>query len=161
MTFRSFSVTTSLAAVALISACTSDPVAPFDSGELSAPSFLIGPNGEAFFVDSVDAQGNTILIQELAAGTTQNASGDFTAVASVTVRTVIPYLPAGAVSGACITSTIYRMETTPGITLSVKKPGGCDKDIQVLVEQKATRKKATFKFSMVFGKTVIDSGLLK
>jgi hypothetical protein len=57
--------------------------------------------------------------------------------------------------------SIVRMEAIPGIRLTIKKSGGCNKDIEILIEQPATNKKATFKFSMVPGKTVIDSGLLR
>lgn len=151
-----------LAAAAIFtSACSSDPVSPAAS---SAPSFLLGPDeGVRVVSDSVDDRGNTILVQEFAAGVYTTPTGEGGSVASITIRSFIPAWPEGTTvsSTPCITNSIVSTETTPGNTLNVKKSGGCDKDVVVLIEQKATRRKATFSFSMVFGKTVIDAGLLR
>jgi len=54
-----------------------------------------------------------------------------------------------------------RTEANPGHTFTIKKSGGCDKDVVVLIEQKSNRLKGTFSFSMVFGKTVIDQAVLR
>ena len=43
----------------------------------------------------------------------------------------------------------------------MKKPGGCDKEIQVQFENKATRLRADFSFLYLFGKTRIDGGLIR
>ena len=93
-------------------------------------------------------------------GSYTDANGDFATVASVTIRTFIPNT-SPAESGYCLTHSIVGTEAIPGITLTIKKSGGCNKDIEILIEQPATKKKATFKFSMVPGKTVIDTGLLR
>lgn len=152
-----------ISAIALVAACSGDPVGPAADAALPTPASLIAPNEFMRIVsDSVDAYGNTILVQEFGMGFYTLPNGDGASVASVTIRSSIPGSP-GAVgtSGACITHSIVRTETTPGNTLSVKKAGGCDRDIVILIEQQATRRKATFSFSMAFGKTVIDAGTLR
>jgi hypothetical protein len=152
-----------IAAAALLAACSADPVSP--DGVLStAPSTLLAPKeGVRLVSDSVDDRGNTILVQEFGMGYYTLPNGDGASVASVTIRSSIPVWPEGATyfSPPCITHSIVATETTPGSTISIKKSGGCDKDVVILIEQKATRRKATFSFSMVFGKTVIDAGQLR
>jgi hypothetical protein len=153
-----------VAAVSLLVACSADPVGPASDAAALTPSALVGPDEFVRVVsDSVDAYGNTILVQEFGMGFYTLPSGESGSVASVTIRSSIPAWPETATyaSPPCITHSIVRTETTPGNTLSVKKSGGCDRDVVILVEQKATRRKATFSFSMVFGKTVIDGGLLR
>lgn len=150
-----------VATAILTAACSGDPVAP---SAADAPAFLLGPDeGVRVVSDSVDANGNTILVQEFAAGVYTLPSGEGGSVASVTIRSFIPAWPAGTTvsSTPCITNSIVSTDAAPGNTLSIKKSGGCDKDVVVLIEQKATKRKATFSFSMVFGKTVIDAGLLR
>lgn len=140
----------------------SDVASPVVPGPaLATPSALVSADGVGFFSDSTDAAGNVILTQEFAAGGYENGDGTYGSVASVTVRTVIhAYVPSA--TSQCVSSTIVATDALPGVALSVKKAGGgCNKDIEVLVEQKTPKRKATFKFSMVPGKTVIDSGLLK
>ena len=147
-----------VASIAALAACQSDVVGPSSSVASDTPSLLVAP-GENLntIADSVDASGNHIMVTEYAAGTT--AAG--TSVASVTIRTVVPNVAGSTSSGACITSTIQRIETTPGWTSSVKKSGGCDKTIEVLLENKSTGQKAVFSFLYIFGKTRIDFGAVR
>jgi len=149
-----------LVAAAALAGCSTDPISP-TAARPDRPSTLLGPNeGVRVLTDSVDASGNTILVQEFGMGSYTDENGDGATVASVVIRTFIPNVPPTA-SSYCLTHSIVRTEAIPGITLTIKKSGGCNKDIEILIEQPATKKKATFKFSMVPGKTVIDSGLLR
>jgi hypothetical protein len=163
MSNRLLNHTLAACALAFLAACSGDPVSPTADVALRTPSSLIAPNEFTRIVsDSVDAYGNTILVQEFGMGFYTLPNGDGASVASVTIRSSIPGSPGAAgTSGACITHSIVQTETTPGNTLTVKKAGGCDRDVVILIEQKATRRKATFSFSMVFGKTVIDAGELR
>ena len=161
MSYRLLGSALLAAAVLSTAACSSDPVSPAVNG---APSFLLGPDeGVRVLTDSVDTYGNTILVQEFAAGSYTLPSGEPAVAGSVTIRSFIPAWPAGTTvsSTPCITNTLVRTEANPGNTFTVKKSGGCDKDVVVLIEQKGTRLKGTFSFSMVFGKTVIDQGALR
>jgi hypothetical protein len=129
-----------------------------------APAFLLGPDeGMRIISDTTDASGRTTMIAEYAAGVafSSDPAVPSTSAASVTIKTVIPGSGPVSSSGACITSTIQTVETTAGWTYSVKKPGGCDKEIIVELEKKSTRQRATFSFLMVAGKTRIDSGLIR
>lgn len=152
-----------VASIAALAACQSDVVAPTRSvAATDTPSFLLGPDeGMRIITDSVDSSGNTIMIAEYAAGTYTTTDGSGGSVASVTIRTVIPRVAGGDSSGACITSSIERIETTPGWTATVKKPGGCDKTIEVGLENRTTRQKAVFSFLYIFGKTRIDFGAVR
>lgn len=148
---------------ALIAAC-ADSTAPVPGSSLrpnDTPSALLGSDeGVRIITDSVDARGNTIMIAEYAAGVSQN---DPTAapIGSVVIQTLIPFVASGSSKTPCITSTIVRTETVAGWTASVKKAGGCDKDIQVQFENKELKQRADFSFLYIFGKTRIDSGLIK
>lgn len=143
---------------ATLTACTGDAVAP-DAGGRSpvAPHFLLGP-GESFrtVADSTDAAGNLVMINEYAAGIYTQPDGVSGSVASVTVKTVVP--ATSGTSGTCITSTIVSIETTPGWTATVKKPGGCDKEIVVGLANASTGQKADFRYLYIAGKTRIDQG---
>jgi hypothetical protein len=99
------------------------------------------------------------MVYEYAAGIVDAADGTSTSVGSVTIRTFIPATGGG--SGSCITSTVLGTQVTPGWTATVKKSGGCDKEISVLLENRATGKKATFSFLYIFGKTRIDFGAVR
>jgi hypothetical protein len=124
---------------------------------------MLGPGeGIRTIQDTVDAAGNTIMIAEYPAGTYFPVDGsEGGSVASVTIRTFIPWSLNSGSSGTCITSTIQRVETTPGWTASIKKPGGCDKTIEVQLENKSTRQKAVFSFLYIAGKTRIDFGAVR
>ena len=149
-----------LLAAAALAGCSADPVSPTAARPVSA-SALLGPNEVSRTItDSVDASGNIISVGEFGMGAYTDANGDFATVASVVIRTFIPN-GSPASSGYCLTHSIVRTEAIPGIRLTIKKSGGCNKDIEILIEQPAAKKKATFKFSMVPGKTVIDTGLLR
>ena len=96
------------------------------------------------------------MVTEFAAGTYTLPDGTSASVGSVTVKTVVP--GTGPTSGSCITSTVVSTETTDGWTATVKKPGGCDKEIVVQFENAATGQKAEFRYLYIFGKTRIDAG---
>jgi hypothetical protein len=144
---------------AAVVACGADTTAPADALRPSAAPHLLLAPGEFSrgIVDSTDAAGNHILVTEYAAGTYTQPDGTSGSVASVTIKNVIP--PTNG-SGECITSTVLSTETTPGWTARVKKPGGCDKEIVVELENASTGQKATFRFLYIFGKTRIDAGLV-
>ena len=108
----------------------------------------------------MDANGNTILVQEFGIGAYTLPTGEYATVASVTIQSILPG-SSSVTSKTCLTHSILRTETTPGNTLTIKNSAGSNKDIEILVEQPATGLKATFRFSMVPGKTVIDSGFLR
>lgn len=150
---------TAIAAVLVVGvACARDPLAPATSAA-STPAFLLGP-GEYFVVrsDTVDAAGNETTVAEYAAGTYADPAR--APAGSVTIRTVLP-ASAGGSSKSCITSTVVRTETRPGWTATVKKAGGCDKEIGVELANAATRERAQFSFLMVAGKTRIDYGQVR
>jgi hypothetical protein len=93
----------------------------------------------------------------------RDANGDISAyIGSVTIRTFIPVSASGATSrGPCITSTVETTETTPGWTATIKKPGGCDKEIAVRFENGSTNQRADFSFLFIPGKTRIDFGTVQ
>lgn len=163
-----FTLLPATAFVASLAAC-SDVSSPVDGSRAVGPtgaSHLLAPDeNQRTIADSTDANGNHIMVVEYAAGTlptdpVTGAPGG--SVASVTIRTSIPFSPIGSSSsGACITSTIDHVETTPGWTATVKKPGGCDKPVEVSLENATTRQKAQFSFLMIFGKTRIDFGAVR
>lgn len=156
-----------LAAAALLAACGSDvasPAAARPSASASQPALLIDPGeGVRTILDTVDASGNRTMVAEYPAGMIRDADGDIIAyIGSVTIRTFIPVSSSGATSrGPCITSTIETTETTPGWTASIKKPGGCDKEIEVQFENASTRQRADFSFLYIAGKTRIDFGTVR
>ena len=146
-----------LVAIAL-AACAPDMTAPTAAPRLSpaAPHLLLGPNEfNRTITDSTDAAGNQISVTEYAAGIYTLADGTSASGGSVTIKTIVP--PTNG-SGSCITSTVVSTETTTGWTATVKKSGGCDKEIVVELENAATREKAVFRYLVIFGKTRIDQG---
>ena len=145
---------------AALAACSGDVVAPTGSAESPvAPAALLGPNEFSRpIVDSTDAGGNLVSVTEFAAGVYTDPTGVSGSVASVTIRTVTPANPS---SGSCITSTVLSTETTSGWKATVKKSGGCDKEIVVALENSSTRQKAEFRFLYVAGKTRIDAGAVR
>jgi len=157
----------SLAALALaasLAACGRDAVGP--DGRAASPAstarLLLGTDESMRTVaDSTDAAGNIIMVTEYAAGIYDLPDGHSGSVASVTVRTLIPGASSGGSSGTCITSTIERVETVAGWSYTVKKPGGCDREISVEFANRSTGKRAQFSFLMIPGKTRIDQGLVR
>ena len=122
-------------------------------------ALLSAGEGLRTIVDSVDARDNTTMIAEYAAGTDlQNP--DAPAIGSVTIRTFIPAIVSGASKTPCITSTIVSIESVAGWTSSVKKSGGCDKEIQVQFDNKSAKLRADCSFLYIFGKTRIDFGAI-
>jgi hypothetical protein len=158
-----------LALALFLGACSPDangPAAPPDALLAATPSALVGPNENlAILSDTTDAAGNHVMIAEYAAGTYFPDDTTGKSVASVTIKTVVPRVKDGVVYTSstmpCITSTVVKTETTPGWTASVKKPGGCDKEIVVLLSNKSTKQSATFSFLYIFGKTRIDFGAVR
>ena len=152
-------------AAAALAACSRDLTSPNAARSLApsaGPSALLGVNESTRTIaDSTDAAGNTVMVVEYAAGTYVLPNGDGASVGSVTIRTVLPGAASASSAKACVTSTIVGVETTPGWTASVKKSGGCNKDIEVQLENKATKQRADFSFLMEPGKTRIDFGLVR
>jgi hypothetical protein len=152
--------TLALASVAVLAACSGDVTSPTSNIRSITPSALLSPDeGVRIISDSVDASGNTILVQEFGMGSYTLPTGEYGTVASVTIKSILP----GTVTSSktCLTHSIVATDAMPDVRLSIRKSGGCNKDIEILIEQTSTGKKAIFKFSMVPGKTVIDSGLLR
>ena len=154
-----FIKTVALFSAVVLAACSGDVTSPTStSSNALAPRAILDPNeGIRIITDSVDASGNTILVQEFPMGIVTQADGTASAVASVTIKSVISGTASS--SKACITSSIVATDALPDVSLSIKKSGGCNKDIEILIQQ--GNLKATFKFSMVPGRTVIDSGALR
>jgi hypothetical protein len=148
----------SLATIALLTACSTDATNPAGPRGLtpSTPSALIAPGeGTRIVLDSSDVAGNHIMVAEYPAGTRADGS----TVASVTIRTFIPATQTS--SGSCITNTIESIETIAGWSYTVKKSGGCGKDIAVSLENKSTSERAEFQFQYQFGRTRIDFGAVR
>lgn len=152
-----------LALAAFFVAC-ADATAPTSSTSLrpsDRPAALLGADeGVRIISDSTDASGTMTMIGEYAAGIRLDEPTT-PPIGSVVIKTVIPSLTGGSSKTPCITSTIVRTETVAGWTASVKKPGGCDKEIQVRFENKSSGERADFSFLYIFGKTRIDGGLIK
>lgn len=148
------------AALVLLAACAGDATtAPRLAPPSAAPARLLGPDESMRTItDTTDARGVHTMVAEYAAGVLTAADGSSSTVGSVTIRTVIP---ASNASGSCITSSIVAVETIDGWSSSVKKPGGCDKEIVVALENRASGQKAQFSFLYVFGKTRIDFGAVR
>lgn len=152
------------AVLALLTACAQDPAAPRAAvvAPTVGPAYLLAPGERSrTVVDSTDASGMRVMVTEYAAGLYTRPDGVSASVASVTIRTVIPATAGGSSRGACITSTIVGLETTPGWAASVKKPGGCDKEIGVDLANRTTGQKAVFSYLYVAGKTRIDQGAVR
>jgi hypothetical protein len=154
---------TPLLLAAVFAAC-ADATSPAPISSLrptSTPSALLGANeGVRLISDSVDAQGTSITVAEYPAGILLNDSVT-PPIGSVVIQTIIPAITAGTSKTPCITRTIVRTETVVGWTASVKKAGGCDKEIEVQFENRAAKLRADFSFLFIPGKTRIDSGLIK
>jgi hypothetical protein len=132
-----------IALLAALAGCAQDGVSPLWQEALvapaGAPTALVAPGQYLNIIEEyVDAAGNGVMVAEYPAGAYSLPNGDFGSVASVTIKTVSPTVPTGATSSPCITSTIQRIETIAGWTSSVKKPGGCDKEIIVALDNRAT-----------------------
>jgi hypothetical protein len=128
-----------------------------------AASALLGP-GESIntLVDTTDARGTHTMVAEYAAGVySPTPDGESQSIGSVTIRTIISGTASSSSSGACILSTIDRVDVTTGWSFSVKKSGGCDKEISVEFSNPATKQKAVFSFLMIPGKTRIDFGAVR
>ena len=82
-------------------------------------------------------------------------------VASVTIKMIAPVGVSGIESSYCITSTIEKVEVTPGWRYQIKKPGGCNAEIRVGLENPATKQKADFSYLYMPGKTKIDVGAVQ
>lgn len=151
-----------LALVAFLAACSQDTTAPRTSSiaaPTSAAALLNPGEGMNIISQESDAFGNFVMIAEYGAGVYQSDTTGFLA-GSVTIKTVVPQVSSGTTKMPCITSTIVRVDTQAGWTSSVKKPGGCDKEIQVQLENKSLKQRADFSFLYIFGKTRIDGGLI-
>jgi len=162
---RSFAKTCALIGLVVMAACqdATSPTAGQKSFSSAHSVSLLAPGEFSREVlDSTDANGNTIMIEEYAAGVTLGTGDQLsTSIGSVTIRTFIPATSSSSSKGVCITSTIDHVEAIPGWTYSIKKTGGCNKTIEVLFENASTSQKADFQFLMEPGKTRIDAGLIQ
>jgi hypothetical protein len=147
---------------ALLAAC-ADTTAPTASSSLrpsERPAALLSADEfTRTILDTTDARGTQTMIAEYAAGIDLD-NRDAAPIGSVIIKTVVPVLTAGSSKTPCITSTVLSTETVAGWTASVKKPGGCDKQIEVQFENKSTKQRADFSFLYIFGKTRIDFGAI-
>lgn len=145
--------------VAVVGACSSDATAPTarlvptDVNNL----FAVGEGSYRLLADYYVGQ-NHILDQELGAALLNRVEYQ----GSVHIRTSIPpvLVPGPTSSLPCITNTITRIETRPGWTATVKKPGGCGKDIEVQFSN-AQKQRATFKHTLTWGLTKVDHGAVR
>jgi hypothetical protein len=81
---------------------------------------------------------------------------------SVFIKLSVPQVTGTPTSSTmpCITSTVMKTEVRAGWTASIKKPGGCDKSIEVDFTSK-TKQRATFKWTYIFGLTKVDFGAVR
>src|SRR5689334_13556816 len=98
------------ASVAILAACSSDVTSP-TSNTISSitPSALLSPDeGVRLISDSVDANGNTILVQEFGMGAYTLPTGEYGTVASVTIKSILP----GTVTSSktCLTHSIVATD---------------------------------------------------
>jgi type IV pilus biogenesis protein CpaD/CtpE len=150
------------ACLAALAGCATDVAAPDAAAPTATrPSLLLAAGESQRFVLDTVIGSNQIMVTEYAAGIYRFPDGTSSSVASVTVKTVIPLGVSGTSSEACITSSIVAIETVPGWRATVKKPGGCDKEIVVGLENPTTKEKAQFSYLYIFGKTRIDLGLIQ
>ncbi|RKG92757.1 hypothetical protein D7V97_40600 [Corallococcus sp. CA053C] len=151
---------TLLVSLSLLAGC-GEGVSASEAPEVGvSTAALLGPGEHMREVSSTtDAAGNQTFVTEYAAGIYNLPDGQSGSVASVTIKTFIP--ATGGTSGSCITSTIEKLEAVPGWTTTVNRAGGCDREIRVEVSNSSTRQEADFSFLMIFGKTRIDSGLIR
>jgi len=163
---RSFAKLSAVAGLVALAACQADATAPTASQKAFTPahsSALLEPGeGIKTILDTTDAFGNTTFIAEYPAGVTL-PTGDEPqiSVASVTIRTFIPGSSSSSTKDVCITSTIDHVDVSTGWAYSVKKSGGCNKQIEVQLQNASTKQKADFQFLMEPGKTRIDAGLIQ
>jgi hypothetical protein len=149
---------------AALAGCGQDagPTAPEALAPAGASARMLAPGeGLRILEQYIDAAGNSVLIAEYGAGGFAADDPRIGPVATITIKTVAPPLVAGSTSAPCITSTIVKIEKLAGWTTTVKKPGGCDKEIVVDLENATTQESAQFRFLYIYGKTKIDSGLIR
>lgn len=81
---------------------------------------------------------------------------------SVFIKLSVPQVTGTTTSSSmpCITSTVMKTEVRAGWTASIKKPGGCDKSIEIDFTSK-TKQRATFKWTYIFGLTKVDFGAVR
>jgi len=151
-----------VAVVGLFGACSESPVAPADdvseqTANPARPSSLFAEGDGSFRILSETMIGSNFVSEyELGAGLLgEEYQG------SVYIRVSVPQVATpGTSSGPCITSTLLKTEVRPGWTATVKKAGGCDKPIQVDFTS-ASRQRATFKWTYIFGLTKVDHGAVR
>jgi hypothetical protein len=147
-------------AIALLSACAAEsPLAP------SSRAAMVGEPSRLFEVDSgsfrilADYYSGANHIMEFELGAALLNQQEYQG--SVYIRVSIPPVPVPApTSMPCITSSILKTEVRPGWKATVKKSGGCDKDI-VVDFTNAARQRATFKWTYVFGLSKVDHGAVR
>ncbi len=148
-------------ALVVLGACSADsPSAPASPATLvTGPSRLFEVDSGSFRILADYMQGNNHIMEfELGAALLNQKEYQ----GSVYIRVSVPPVPAATASSSlpCITSSIMRTEVRPGWTATVKKPGGCDKDI-VVDFSNAARQRATFKWTYIFGLSKVDHGAVK
>lgn len=162
MQFRRVVRFSCVAVVSLFGACSESPVAPADdvleqTANPARPSALIAAGDGSWHILSETMIGSNFVSEyELGAALLgEEYQG------SVFIRVSVPQgTTTGSTSGPCITSTLLKTEVRPGWTATVKKAGGCDKPIQVEFTS-ASRQRATFKWTYIFGLTKVDHGAVR
>lgn len=146
------------AAAACFTACSGEsPTGATETApDIASPTHLFAAGDGSFRILSETMQGSTLVSEyELGAALLgEEYQG------SVYIRVSVPQVGGTGSSAPCITSTIIRTEVRPGWTAAVKKAGGCDKPIQVDFSS-ATRQRATFKWTYIFGLTKVDHGAVR
>ncbi len=145
--------------VAALAACSADVTAPSarilptDVNNL----FAVGEGSYRLLADYYEGP-NHILDQELGAALLNGEEYQ----GSVYIRTSIPPVLEWGPSSTlpCITNTISKIETRPGWTATVKKPGGCGGSIEVQFAI-AQKQRATFKHTLTWGLTKVDHGAVR
>lgn len=155
-----FRLVSSTLALVVLAACSADsstaPASP--ATLLDRPSQLFDVDSGSFRILADYMQGaNHIMEFELGAALLNQREYQ----GSVYIRVSVPPVPVPVPSSMpCITSSIMRTEVRAGWTASVKKAGGCDKDI-VVEFSNAARQRATFKWTYIFGLSKVDHGAVK
>lgn len=153
--------TRSLAALPLafaLAACSTDVTAPTVRQMPNEVNrlFAVGEGSYRLLADYFVGP-NHVLDQELGAALLNGQEYQ----GSVYIRVSIPPVVPGPTSSLpCITSSIFGIETRPGWTATVKKAGGCGRDIEVQFSN-AQKQRATFKYTFTWGLTKVDHGAVR
>lgn len=147
-------------ALAMATACSGDATtAPTASAELvTEPSRLFEVDSGSFRILADYYSGaNHIMEFELGAALLNGREYQGSAYIRVSVPPIPTPIPS---SMPCITSTLLKTEVRPGWKATVRKAGGCDKDIVIDFANNA-KQRATFTWRYVFGLSKVDHGAVR